>query len=190
MHISILDGNHAEPGGTIIYRYVFAHRDVLEPIWGRMRRTVGKQGGRPSVSRYRAVEAIIWVFLTRGRWMDLPPGFVNGKTAHRTYKYWSARGLWNDLLFALASRTPTGQALGLSRCFADGQLVRALAFEEVVELVQEPGDGDPNRTWMLLLFLSPLGSNRLRIRGPRKQPVAVDGTSTAGGPAQEGATPG
>jgi transposase len=173
MDISILGGNHAEPGETIIYRYVFAHRDVLEPIWGRMRRGVGRQGGRPSVSRYRAVEAIIWVFLTRGRWMDLPPGFVNGKTAHRTYKYWVAGGLWNDLLYALATRTPTGQALGLSRCFADGQLVRSLAFEEVVQLVQGPGDGDPNRTWMLLLFLSPLGSNRVRRRGPRKRPVTA-----------------
>lgn len=180
MHISILAKNHAEPGGTIVYRYLFAHREVLEPVWGQMRRVVGKRGGRPSVSRYRAAEAIIWVCLTRGRWMDLPSGFVHGKTAHRTYKYWLSKGLWNDLLYALATRTPTGRSLGLSRCFEDGQLVRSLAFEEVVDLVQAPVGDDPHRTWMLMLFLSPYGSNRVRQRSKRSEGLPAEGTATPG----------
>lgn len=180
MHISILPGNFREPGGTIVYRYVFAHRKELDRAWGRMQKVVGKAGGRPTVSRYRAVEAIIWVCLTRGRWMDLPAGFVNGKTAHRTFKQWASAGLWNDFLYALATETPTGQALGLARCFAEGQLVRSLAFEEVVELVQRPSDEDPHRTWMIMLFLSPYGSNRVRRRSKR----------SVSEPAEESAIPG
>lgn len=121
------------------------------------------KGGRPCVSRYRVVEAVIWVCLTRGRWMDLPKGFASGKTVHRTFKRWVAAGLWRDFLWELATNTPTGQALGLERCFEHDGL-RSLSFEEVLELVQHPDATDPHRTWMMMLFLSPMGANRTRER--------------------------
>ena len=96
--------------------------------------------------------------------MDLPKGFASGKTAHRTFKSWVARGLWKDFLWELATNTPTGQALRLERCFGGGEL-RSLSFEEVLELVQHPDASDPHRTWMIMLFLSPMGANRTRERG-------------------------
>jgi transposase len=164
--ISILEGNFRDPGGTIVYRYVYAHRQVLDRVWSRMRSPVSSKGGRPSVSRYRVVEAVIWICLTRGRWMDLPKGFASGKTAHRTFKRWVASGLWKGFLWELATNTPTGQALGLEQCFENGEL-RSLAFEEVLELVQHPDSSDPHRTWMMMLFLSPMGANRTRERGAK-----------------------
>ncbi len=175
MDISILQGNFREPGGTIVYRYVYAHRQVLDRAWSRMKSPVSSKGGRPSVSRYRVVEAVIWVCLTRGRWMDLPKGFASGKTVHRTYKRWVASGLWRDFLWELAAHTPTGQALGLERCFKDGEL-RSLSFEEVLELVQDPDGTDPHRTWMMMLFLSPMGANRgrARQREVRRERVSTD----------------
>jgi hypothetical protein len=124
------------------------------------------KGGRPSVSRYRVVEAVIWVCLTRGRWMDLPKGFASGKTTHRTFKRWVASGLWRDFLWELATNTPTGIALGLERCF-ENEGLRSLSFEEVLGLVEHPDPTDPHRTWMMLLFLSPLGANRTRERPKR-----------------------
>lgn len=95
--------------------------------------------------------------------MDLPPGFVNGKTAHRTFKGWVETGLWDAFLLELATNTPTGKALELSRCFKEGRLFRSLAFEEVVGLIQLPG-ADPDRVWMIMLFLSPMGADRIRDR--------------------------
>ena len=168
--ISILSGNFPEPGDTIVYRYVYAHRRALDRAWSKMKAGTTPKGGRPSVSRYRVVEAVIWVCLTRGRWMDLPRGFASGKTAHRTFKCWVASGLWRDFLWELATNTPTGQALGLERCFEDGNL-RSLSFEEVLELVQHPDATDPHRTWMMMLFLSPMGANRTRERRAVVAPV-------------------
>ena len=147
----------------MVYRYVYAHRKALDGAWSKMQTRTSPKGGRPSVSRYRVMEAVIWVCLTRGRWMDLPKGFASGKTAHRTFKRWVAKGLWRDFLWELATNTPTGKALGLERCFANEGL-RSLSFEEVLELVERPDHSDPHRTWMLLLFLSPMGANRTRER--------------------------
>lgn len=95
--------------------------------------------------------------------MDLPKGFASGKTVHRTFKRWVAAGLWRDFLWELATNTPTGQTLGLERCFEHDAL-RSLSFEEVLELVQHPDATDPHRTWMMMLFLSPMGANRIRAR--------------------------
>ena len=168
MRISIHAGNFSDPGGTIVYRYVYAHRKVLDRAWSKMKAGTSAKGGRPSVSRYRVVEAIIWVCLTRGRWMDLPNGFATGKTTHRTFKRWVASGLWRDFLWELATNTPTGKALGLERCF-ENESLRSLSFEEILGLVQHPDPADPHRTWMMLLFLSPMGANRTRER--RKQGI-------------------
>ena len=178
MDISIHSGNFSEPGSTIVYRYVYANRAALDRAWSKMKASTTPKGGRPSVSRYRVVEAVIWVCLTRGRWMDLPGGFASGKTVHRTFKRWVATGLWRDFLWELATNTPTGQALGLERCFEDGDL-RALSFEEVLELVQHPDANDPHRTWMMMLFLSPMGANRTRerreaVRATRSAEVAEE----------------
>lgn len=170
MHISIHTGNFPEPGSTIVYRYVYAHRKALDRAWSKMKTGGTAKGGRPSVSRYRVVEAVIWVCLTRGRWMDLPKGFASGKTTHRTFKRWVASGLWGDFLWELATNTPTGKTLGLERCFEGGHL-RSLSFEEVLQLVQHPDTSDPHRTWMMLLFLSPMGANRMRMRQKRVPPL-------------------
>lgn len=163
MDISIHTGNFREPGSTIVYRYVYAHRKALDRAWAKMKMGRTAKGGRPSVSRYRVAEAVIWVCLTRGRWMDLPKGFASGKTTHRTFKRWVASGLWRDFLWELATNTPTGKALGLERCF-ETESLRSLSFEEVLELVEHPDPTDPHRTWMMLLFLSPMGANRTRER--------------------------
>ena len=163
MRISIHAGDFPDPGSTIVYRYVYAHRKALDRAWSKMRSGTTAKGGRPSVSRYRVVEAVIWVCLTRGRWMDLPRGFASGKTTHRTFKRWVATGLWRDLLWELATNTPTGRALGLERCF-ESESLRSLSFEEVLKLVEHADPTDPHRTWMMLLFLSPMGANRTRAR--------------------------
>lgn len=102
--------------------------------------------------------------------MDLPKGFASGKTTHRTFKRWVASGLWGDFLWELATNTPTGKTLGLERCFEGGHL-RSLSFEEVLQLVQHPDTSDPHRTWMMLLFLSPMGANRMRMRQKRVPPL-------------------
>lgn len=167
MDISILRGNFPEPGSTIVYRYVYSQRQVLDRAWANMKPVVGKAGGRRAESRYRVVEAAIWICLTRGRWMDLPENFANGKTVHRTFRKWVSSGAWNDFLWALATNTPTGKALELGRCFEDGRLSRSLSFEEVLRMVEKPDPRDPHRTWMMLLFLSPLGANRIRKRAAR-----------------------
>jgi transposase len=74
-------------------------------------KTVGPQGGRPTIC-HRIALKVIWFVLVAGcRWEDVPHEMgCSGRTAHRRLRLWEELGIWDrlhaDLLRLLRQKEP------------------------------------------------------------------------------------
>ncbi|WP_084602553.1 IS5 family transposase [Rubritepida flocculans] len=59
-------------------------------------------GGRPPRDHRRVLDAIFQIARTGAPWRDLPAGFGNWNSVFRQFRRWSASGLWDVMLEALA----------------------------------------------------------------------------------------
>lgn len=148
---------------------------LLNTIWEEhcariLARPTSPKGGRPALDQKRVLEAAIWVCLSRCSWSDLPSGFPNGKSVHRTFRQWQRNGQWDAILWALATKTPSGQVLNLYRLFRRGERIsRGLSLTEVWSMIDKPAlRRDRHALWLMLLFLSPNGTDRRQLRTKRK----------------------
>ena len=62
----------------------------------------GPLRGRPPRDHRRTLDAIFWIARTGAPWRDLPEELGNWNSAHRQYRRWTASGLWDLMLDALA----------------------------------------------------------------------------------------
>jgi transposase len=62
----------------------------------------GPPGGRPPHDHRRNLDAIFWIGRTGAPWRDLPPELGNWNSVHRQFRRWTASGVWDVLLQALA----------------------------------------------------------------------------------------
>ena len=62
----------------------------------------GPLRGRPPRDHRRTLNAIFWIARTGAPWRDLPEELGNWNSAHRQYRRWTASGLWDLMLDALA----------------------------------------------------------------------------------------
>jgi transposase len=59
-------------------------------------------GGRPARDHRRVLNAILWIARTGAPWRDLPAEFGNWNSVFRQFRRWTASGLWDVMLEALA----------------------------------------------------------------------------------------
>ena len=62
----------------------------------------GRLRGRPPVDHRRTLDAVFWIARTGAPWRDLPEELGNWNSVHRQYRRWTASGLWDLMLDALA----------------------------------------------------------------------------------------
>lgn len=79
------------------------------------------QGGRPPKDHRRVLDGILWIARTGAPWRDLPEELGNWNSVHRQFRRWTASGLWDVLLQALADSGGDADALQM----IDSTIVRA-----------------------------------------------------------------
>ena len=62
----------------------------------------GPLRGRPPRNHRRTLDAVFWIARTGAPWRDLPEELGNWNSVHRQYRRWTASGLWDLMLEALA----------------------------------------------------------------------------------------
>jgi transposase len=80
----------------------------------------GTLRGRPPQDHRRVLDAIFWIARTGAPWRDLPEELGNWNSVHRRFRRWTASGLWDLMLEALAE----GRG-GDTRQMVDSTIVRA-----------------------------------------------------------------
>ena len=61
-----------------------------------------RSGGRPARDHRRVLDGIFWIARTGAPWRDLPAEFGNWNSVFRQFRRWTASGLWDVMLEALA----------------------------------------------------------------------------------------
>ncbi len=64
----------------------------------------GPLRGRPPRDHRRTLDAIFWIARTGAPWRDLLEELGNWNSVHRQFRRWTAIGLWDVMLAALADR--------------------------------------------------------------------------------------
>ena len=73
--------------------------------WARMAPLAPGKAGDPGATgrdNRRFVEAVLWIARTGAPWRDLPPELGNWNSTWRRFDRWSAGGVWERLLAAVA----------------------------------------------------------------------------------------
>lgn len=81
----------------------------------------GPLRGRPPTDHRRVLDAIFWIARTGAPWRDLPTELGNWNSVHRQFRRWTASGLWDVLLQALADSGGDADALQM----IDSTIIRA-----------------------------------------------------------------
>jgi transposase len=81
----------------------------------------GPLRGRPPTDHRRVLDAIFWIARTGAPWRDLPAELGNWNSVHRQFRRWTASGLWDVLLQALADSGGDADALQM----IDSTIIRA-----------------------------------------------------------------
>jgi transposase len=136
--------------------------EIIEPLVPKpSRREDGK--GRPRRDDREVLNGILWILRSGARWQDLPPRFPAYQTCHRRFQEWVARGVFRQILEALAEDLRSRGKLNLSECFIDATFVAAK--KGALPLVK-PSAAKVRSSWQwqtALVFLSP-STRRLLAR--------------------------
>lgn len=81
----------------------------------------GAQGGRPPADHRRVLDGILWVTRTGSPWRDLPDELGKWNSVHRQYRRWTAAGVWDVMLSALAQSEVSDNTMQM----IDSTIVRA-----------------------------------------------------------------
>ena len=81
----------------------------------------GAPRGRPPRDHRRTLDAVFWIARTGAPWRDLPAELGNWNSVHRQFRRWTASGVWDVLLQALADAGGDADALQM----VDSTIVRA-----------------------------------------------------------------
>jgi transposase len=111
--------------------------DELVALWPFF---VHKGSGRPIFDIRARLDAIFWVACHNGRWRDLPPHMGPWDTAARQFRRWVHKGVWEELLGAVAARGAPPALRGLEHwvCRAFHRALRILGMR-ALRLVRRLG---------------------------------------------------
>jgi transposase len=72
-------------------------------------------GGGPARDHRRVLDAIFWIARTGAPWRDLPAELGNWNSVFRQFRRWTASGLWDVILEALADGGGDADLLQMTR---------------------------------------------------------------------------
>jgi transposase len=75
---------------------------LTDEEWALFEPFVIEAGGRPPLDHRRTLDAVFWVTRTGAPWRDLPEELGNWNSVHKQFRRWTASGLWDLMLEALA----------------------------------------------------------------------------------------
>jgi transposase len=130
---------------------------LTDDEWGFFEPFVRERGplrGRPPRDHRRTLDAIFWIARTGAPWRDLPEELGNWNSVHRQFRRWTASGLWDLMLAALAE----GGGRDVLQMI-DSTIVRAHTVQRA-----EKGDSEPG-SWPF--------ARRLLDRNPPSKLVTV-----------------
>lgn len=139
---------------------------VLQPLIPEPpRRPDGR--GRPWADNRKLLDGMLWVLRTGAQWEDLPRRYGSKSTCHRRFQDWVEKGVFEEILTALADDLQERGGLDLSECFVDATVASAKKGDPLSVLLAE---GRARRSWQwqtALVFRSPLTWQLLRQRRSR-----------------------
>ena len=59
--------------------------------------------GRPRKDPRSVINGILWICRTGAPWKDMPSRYPPYQTCHRYFQAWNNEGLWDKILYSLAS---------------------------------------------------------------------------------------
>jgi len=139
---------------------------ILQPLIPEPpRRADGR--GRPWADNRKLLDGMLWILRTGAQWEDLPRRYGTKSTCHRRFQDWVEKGVFEEILTALADDLEERGGLDLSECFVDATFASAKKGGPQSDPL---GVGRGARSWQwqtVLVFLSPLTFKLLRQRRSR-----------------------
>ena len=134
--------------------------------------------GRPRIDNRPILNGIFWIMRTGAAWQDLPDRYPSYSTCYRRFRDWRSKGVFENILDALAKDLEERGKLDLSECFIDGTFVPA---KKGASAWARPSGAKAVKSWQLqtaLAFLSPFTYRVLRrMKSPllngRLKPVSL-----------------
>jgi transposase len=142
--------------------------DITDEQWKRISMYVprpksgpGKQG-RPASDPREILNGILWILRTGAPWKDLPERYPPRSTCHRRFQQWTASGIFEKILIALAEDLRDRGGIDLSEGFIDGTFAPA---KKGATASVRPNAVKAPKSWALAtlkVFLSPCTHAALR----------------------------
>ena len=97
----------------------FYHKDLTDAQWNRIKSVfeVAKRVGRPSLNPRMALNGILWILKSGGRWRDLPARYGNWNSIYHKFRLWCRLGLFERLLKIINAGTKDTTLLELDSTF-------------------------------------------------------------------------
>ncbi|MBL8879118.1 MAG: transposase [Phycisphaerales bacterium] len=83
------------------------------------------KGGRPPLSKARALRGIFWILDNGAKWKDLPPEFGAKSAVHRYFQRWVEQGVFENILRQMGRLIEDRGGYRIYECFVDGSFVKA-----------------------------------------------------------------
>lgn len=83
------------------------------------------QGGRPPLSKARALRGIFWILDNGAKWKDLPCEFGAKSAVHRYFQRWVREGVFEHILREAGRVIEQRDGFKLYECFIDGTFAKA-----------------------------------------------------------------
>lgn len=128
--------------------------DVVNPLIPQPKKKDGR--GRPRRSDREILEGILWILKTGAQWSELPKDkYPPYQTCHRRFQEWRRKGLFENILRALAEDMEHRGKIRLEECFMDGSFASA---KKGVRILAQPSGEKAQRSWrseIKMVFRSP-----------------------------------
>jgi transposase len=95
-------------------------RELSDGEWEIVRPLLPRAGvGRPRIDDMLIINGILYVLVTRCRWMDLPARYGSYKTCWDRFRRWSVMGVWSKVLETLTATRYLNRRLSLDKVAVD-----------------------------------------------------------------------
>ncbi len=139
---------------------------ILQPLIPEPpRRADGR--GRPWADNRKLLDSMLWILRTGARWEDPPRRYSTKSTCHRRFQDWVEKGVFEEILAALADDTEERGGLDLSERFVDATFACFASAKKGGPQSGPLAGVRAARSWQWqagLVFLSPLTFDLLRQR--------------------------
>lgn len=83
------------------------------------------KGGRPPVSKRKALAGIFWILDNGAKWKDLPRRYGSKSSVHRWFLRWVKAGVFEQVMRSLGQMVEENGDFRLYECFVDGTFAKA-----------------------------------------------------------------